>query len=93
MAEQLQIVRDIFNKQIIITSGYRTSEWNKIVKGAKNSYHLKGMAVDSRMIGVDLTKYALYIVRYTSFNGLGIYKYSNFVHSDLRPNFTIFRIG
>jgi len=92
MAIQLQKVRDIINKPIIITSGYRTPKWNKIVKGAKNSYHMKGMAVDSRPIGMDIREYICYLLRYTSFNGFGIYTYSNFIHSDLRPNFTIFRV-
>ncbi len=91
MAEFLQIVRDLINKPIIIISGYRTYEWNKYVGGAKNSYHKKGMAVDSRAIGLDIVKYALYLIKFTKFNGYGIYKKQNFIHSDLRNNFIIFK--
>ena len=90
MAEALQKVRDIINNKIIIRSGYRTPEWNKYIDGAKNSYHMKGKAVDSYADGVSIGSYIYYLVRYTNFNGFGVYK--NFVHSDMREKFTIFKI-
>jgi uncharacterized protein YcbK (DUF882 family) len=44
---QLEKVRiAIGNKPMQITSGYRTPTHNKAVDGAKNSFHLKGMAAD-----------------------------------------------
>ncbi len=91
VAKELQIVRDLIKSPIIIISGYRTYEWNKYVGGAKNSYHKKGIAVDSRAIGLDIVKYALYLIKFTKFNGYGIYKKQNFVHADLRSKFTIFK--
>ena len=42
----LQPIREHFNMPIIITSGYRCTEVNKIVGGARNSQHLKGQAAD-----------------------------------------------
>ena len=42
----LQPIRDIINKPMIITSGYRTQQLNAILGGAKNSHHCRGMAVD-----------------------------------------------
>lgn len=42
----LQPIRDQLGKPLIINSGYRSKEVNKLVGGAKNSYHLKGMAAD-----------------------------------------------
>ena len=42
----LQPLRDHFRVPIHISSGFRTIEVNKAIKGAKNSDHLKGMAVD-----------------------------------------------
>ena len=45
----LQPVRELINKPMIITSGYRNEKLNAIVKGAKNSQHLKGQAADFKI--------------------------------------------
>ena len=42
----LQPLREKIKKPIIITSGYRNSEVNKLVGGVANSQHTKGQAVD-----------------------------------------------
>ena len=42
----LQPVRDKYGKSIIITSGYRCQELNKLVKGASSSQHKLGEAAD-----------------------------------------------
>lgn len=42
----LQPLRNKINKPMIITSGYRCFELNKIVGGALNSHHTMGQAVD-----------------------------------------------
>lgn len=42
----LQPIRDLIKKPIIITSGYRNSQVNKLVGGKPNSQHNKGQAVD-----------------------------------------------
>lgn len=46
LAEQLQIIRDEYGKPIVISSGFRCEELNKLVGGAKNSDHLYGAAAD-----------------------------------------------
>lgn len=46
LAEQLQIVRDAYGLPIIIDSGYRCPELNKLVGGASNSDHKFGAAAD-----------------------------------------------
>ena len=40
----LERIRNNFNEPVIINSGYRTPTWNAKIGGAKNSYHMKGMA-------------------------------------------------
>ena len=93
IAEQLQIVRDILRVPIIITSGYRTPEWNasKSVEGVPGSLHLFGRAADSRAVGVPVKKYFAYICRYTDLNHLGEYITAGFVHTGIMDNFIVFK--
>ncbi|MCQ2129191.1 MAG: D-Ala-D-Ala carboxypeptidase family metallohydrolase [Bacteroidaceae bacterium] len=42
----LQPLREAMQFPIIITSGYRPKELNKVVGGVPNSWHLKGLAAD-----------------------------------------------
>lgn len=42
----LQPIREKLKKPMIITSGYRNKDVNKLVGGAENSQHTKGQAVD-----------------------------------------------
>lgn len=42
----LQPIRDKYGKPINITSGYRCSKLNKLVKGSSTSQHLFGQAAD-----------------------------------------------
>ncbi|MCH5228827.1 MAG: peptidase M15 [Muribaculaceae bacterium] len=44
--EILQPIRDKYKKPIRVTSGFRSSELNKVVKGSINSQHLRGEAAD-----------------------------------------------
>lgn len=45
----LDPLREAYGKPIYVNSGYRCPELNKIVKGASNSFHLKGCACDIDM--------------------------------------------
>lgn len=50
LAERLELVRAVFNKPIIISSGYRCPELNAAVGGAANSAHMYGRAADFRVL-------------------------------------------
>lgn len=48
----LQPIRDKIKKPMIITSGYRSLEVNRLVGGATNSQHRTGQAVDFKISGM-----------------------------------------
>ena len=79
----LDILRNKLGKPIIITSGYRTPEWNEKCGGAKYSYHMRGMAADIRVDGMSAKQLA------NELNAIipeecGIIVYKNWVHFDVR---------
>lgn len=52
-AQMMETIRSLCgNHPITITSGFRTPEHNKEVGGAPNSFHLKGMAADFVVAGL-----------------------------------------
>ena len=50
----LEVLRRKIGKPVIITSGYRTPTWNAKCNGAKYSYHMRGMAADIRVDGMEI---------------------------------------
>lgn len=73
---------------ITVVSGYRTYDWNVKIKGAENSQHMEGRALDLRPPH-KLTVAQFYnIIRALpaacGLGGLG--RYPTFVHIDTRPH-------
>ena len=87
LAKNLQVIRDEINAPIQIISGYRSPEHNAKVKGAKNSQHIFGLAVDIR-VGILTPKEVKEVIeklitqRKIKEGGIGIYK--TWVHYDIR---------
>lgn len=46
----LDPLREAYGKPIIVTSGYRSEQLNRMLGGAKTSQHVKGQAVDIRSV-------------------------------------------
>ena len=72
-----------------IISAYRSPATNAMLRAhsdgvAKNSYHLKAMAIDIRLKDVSLDKLHQVAVSMKQ-GGVGIYHQSNFVHVDVGP--------
>ena len=87
LACNLQRLRDVIGKPIIINSGYRSPSHNAKVGGSPNSQHLAGKAADIRVIGMKPYDLAQEINKLITAGemmqgGLGIY--DTFVHYDIR---------
>lgn len=79
----LDILRCKLGKPVIITSGYRTPEWNAKCDGAKYSYHMRGMAADIRVNGMSPKEVAKKLDEIIP-NECGIIVYNTWVHFDVR---------
>lgn len=78
---KLQKIRDHFGVPVTINSAYRTEAYNKEVKGAKASYHVKGQAFDIKVKGHT----PLVVAQYAQTLDVGgIIQYNNFIHVDSR---------
>ena len=51
---QMNIIREFLGVPIVVNSGYRCKELNRIVGGVYNSKHLEGLAVDGIPKGLNL---------------------------------------
>lgn len=78
------------SKAIHVISGYRSPKTNQMLARrssgvAKNSYHMRGRAIDLRIPGIQSSK-----IREVGVNlgvgGVGYYPTSDFVHLDTGPN-------
>lgn len=78
----LQYIRNKLGA-VTITSGYRTSSYNKKVGGASSSMHLKGQAVDIKVSGKTPSQIAnlAYAIGFKR-----IIIYSNWVHLDTKES-------
>lgn len=81
----LDILRNKIGKPVIITSGYRTPEWNAKCGGAKYSYHMRGMAADIRVDGMSAKELANKLNAIVP-DECGIIVYRSWVHFDVRTS-------
>jgi len=59
LLHRVNILRDVYRKPMIVTSGYRTLDHNKRIGGAKNSAHLYCQAVDFRDLNGNIREWAM----------------------------------
>jgi len=87
LAKNLQALRDYLNAPITVTSGYRSPEHNKRIGGAKNSFHVKGMAADVKVKGhspAEVIEAIKELIEKGDMSEGGIGKYSSWTHYDIR---------
>jgi hypothetical protein len=73
-----------FGKKIVMNSGYRNPFYNGKVGGSDSSYHMKCMAADFFIPGVDKRKLIAFATRQGLVGGLGCYQGRQFIHIDVR---------
>ena len=79
----LDPIRDKFCAPVIITSGYRCPQVNKLVGGVNNSQHMSGCAADFHIKGFTslmMRKVFLDIYDTMDFDQLIYYRSKNFIH-------------
>ncbi|MBX2861171.1 MAG: DUF882 domain-containing protein [Vampirovibrio sp.] len=81
LAQRLQVVRDLLQKPVVITSGYRSPQHNQQIGGVSRSYHTQGMAADIVIPGLAAQEVQQFLLNWSG--GLGCY--STHTHVDIRP--------
>lgn len=79
----LDPIRDKFCAPVIITSGYRCPQVNKLVGGVNNSQHMSGCAADFHVGGFTpqmMYQVFLYIFDTLEFDQLIYYRSKNIIH-------------
>lgn len=82
LVNRLQALRDRVGVPFVINSGFRCPSHNANVGGAKNSYHVKGLACDIQCPkGYTVEEFAKLCFDF----GFSVGAYPTFVHVDVRP--------
>lgn len=79
----LKSVERRFGRSPVITSGYRSRSYNKMVRGAKNSMHIHCKAADIQVKGVSKHSLARYLRSLPGRGGVGTYCHTRSVHIDV----------
>lgn len=74
-----------FGRKAVLSSGYRNPFHNAAVGGKDDSYHMKCMAADLFIPGVDKRRLIAAAYRNGLIGGLGCYPGRPFIHIDVRP--------
>ena len=81
LVDRLQILRELLGEEIIVTSGYRCSLYNKQIKGHEKSLHMEGLAADIKCRPEMLPHLKNLAIKVFYNMGVGIYP--NHVHVDI----------
>lgn len=89
----LDVIREKIDLPIHVNSGYRSTTHNKKIGGAKNSYHVIGLAADlsARDISPNALKEIIVgLMDSGKITAGGVKAYDTFVHYDIRGKKTLF---
>ena len=85
LLEKLDELRERVGSPIYVSSGYRCPTHNATVGGVWNSQHVYATAADIICSSITVRELAD-LCRELGFDGVGEYRYSGFVHVDMRDN-------
>jgi uncharacterized protein YcbK (DUF882 family) len=74
-----------YGKSVIVTSGYRSPPYNRLVNGAKASLHMSCAAADIQIPGVSKWELANFARSMPGRGGVGTYCHTESVHVDIGP--------
>ncbi|WP_246272614.1 YcbK family protein [Phyllobacterium pellucidum] len=81
----LKSIERRFGKAVIVTSGYRSPPYNRLVNGAKASLHMSCAAADIQVPGVSKWVLANFARSMPGRGGVGTYCHTESVHVDIGP--------
>ena len=74
-----------YGRKIMVTSGYRSPDHNRRVRGAKNSFHMYCAAADVQVQGISKWELASFVRNMPGRGGVGTYCHTESVHIDVGP--------
>ncbi|MBZ9653694.1 YcbK family protein [Phyllobacterium lublinensis] len=74
-----------YGKSVIVTSGYRSPPYNRLVNGAKASLHMSCAAADIQIPGISKWELASFARSMQGRGGVGTYCHTESVHVDIGP--------
>jgi uncharacterized protein YcbK (DUF882 family) len=91
LLDKLEMIRSHFDKPVHITNACRCLNHNRSIGSKDTSQHIKGLAVDIYINGIEPQEIADYVDEFLlqGKGGIGIYK--DFVHIDIRKNMARWR--
>jgi uncharacterized protein YcbK (DUF882 family) len=81
----LKSIERRYGKSVIVTSGYRSPPYNRLVNGAKASLHMSCAAADIQVPGVSKWELANFARSMPGRGGVGTYCHTESVHVDIGP--------
>ncbi|MDZ5698318.1 YcbK family protein [Chelativorans sp. M5D2P16] len=85
LVHMLKTIERHFGKKVVVTSGYRSPEHNRRVRGARNSQHMYCAAADIQLEGVGKWELARFARSLPGRGGVGTYCHTTSVHVDVGP--------
>jgi uncharacterized protein YcbK (DUF882 family) len=81
----LKAIERRYGKAVIVTSGYRSPPYNRLVNGAKASLHMSCAAADIQIPGISKWELANFARSMPGRGGVGTYCHTESVHVDIGP--------